>query len=220
MYSQQNNSYFPPSYGHQHQQPWAVYPSFPPPASQFPPYQSQGCPEQMQTNVPPVSPGTFTGSFDWQSFTQQQRPQPSPRQHRQNSVQKRWEDYLSSEECPESLQADQNYVAEVTHELEQRAQTESRLEQLHTPTDHETAAAAERDRRLKWAQQMIISNPALCAEVYWGMTKRAGSPSAASQRSNSSFSTTSSTSSGSPGSNGFGFNPSAGPANGGRGWMA
>ncbi|GME24832.1 hypothetical protein GTA08_BOTSDO09933 [Neofusicoccum parvum] len=212
---------------HHHQQP-----SYNPYAAPNPPQyapQYGTWPEQPHQGVP-VSPNTFSGSFHRQPSTpqypqypqyQQQyqqyppqnpqynpqphRPTPASYQKRRTSVQQRWDDYLSSEECPENLQgADQAYVNQVTSELEQRATADERIESLsqQSGVDTQHAQQAERDRRLKWAQEMIIQNPALCAEVYFAMSKRpaAGNPGSqsapkASSRSNSNSSVNSANSS-------------------------
>ncbi|OJD35857.1 uncharacterized protein BKCO1_1500050 [Diplodia corticola] len=60
--------------------------------------------------------------------------------------------------------------------------------------DTQHAQQAERDRRLRWAQEMIMQNPALCAEVYCAMSKRPAMP----PRRESSLSSSSSSSRRSP----------------------
>ncbi|KAL1647703.1 hypothetical protein SLS58_002504 [Diplodia intermedia] len=82
----------------------------------------------------------------------------------------------------------QVYLNQVTSELEQRAISDERLGGLaqRHGVDTQHAQQAERDRRLRWAQEMIIQNPALCAEVYCAMSKR---PSAPPRRDSSRSST-------------------------------
>ncbi|KAF9639225.1 hypothetical protein BFW01_g11031 [Lasiodiplodia theobromae] len=160
---------------------------------------------------------------------QPQHPSPAPHLQRRTSAQERWDNYIMSAECSDTLQGgtphlpihqsnsdpltancnkadNQMYVHQVTSELEQRALADERLEGLSQQHGVETqhAQQAERDRRLRWAQEMIIQNPALCAEVYCAMSKlpasrRRGSSTAVppppSSRSNSNSSVNSSNSS-------------------------
>lgn len=136
-----------------------------------------------------------------------QRPMPTSYSQRRSSVQQRWDDYVASDECSESLQG--GTINQVSSELEQRAIADERLGHLQQQSgvDTQHAQQAERDRRLKWAQEMIIQNPALCAEVYFAMSKRPGNgtappggaaPSASRSNSNSSVNSANSSNSSSP----------------------
>ncbi|KAK7523104.1 uncharacterized protein IWZ02DRAFT_263430 [Phyllosticta citriasiana] len=169
---------------------------------QFQPYQQyaypQSVPPQQQhhhqhhharTSSTPVPP-------PFQRHDSHQDPSwcSSGRNVRRTSVQQRWDEYINSEACTDAMQgADQSYISQVTAELEMRALSDERLNrqqqaaasQPPTPgcapgasPDFLAAQAAERERRLKWAQDMIINNPALCAEVYFAMSKPPASAAA------------------------------------------
>ncbi|KAH7020650.1 hypothetical protein B0J12DRAFT_746625 [Macrophomina phaseolina] len=213
---------------HHHQQP-----SYNPYAAPNPPQygpQYGNWAEQARPHDP-LSPNTFSGSFQRHAspqyqhqhqhqnpqYAQQQYQQYPPQNHaynshpprpmptcypqRRTSVQQRWDDYVASDECSEALQgADRTYITQVSSELEQRAMADERLGALQQQTGVNTqhAQQAERERRLKWAQDMIIQNPALCAEVYFAMSKRSNNDNAdtpSTQRSSSNSSANSSNSS-------------------------
>ncbi|KAF2139893.1 uncharacterized protein K452DRAFT_299870 [Aplosporella prunicola CBS 121167] len=135
----------------------------------FPPFTQPPQPQYPQSPQP---------EYPQPQYTQPQYKQPPP-PLRRTSVQLRWEDYLQSDESSETLTGNDTYIKQVTSELEQRAISDQRLEQLQNQVDHAHAQAVEKERRLKWAQEMIISNPAVSAEIYCAMSRRAASPSSA-----------------------------------------
>ncbi|KAK8229335.1 hypothetical protein IWZ00DRAFT_490239 [Phyllosticta capitalensis] len=194
---------------------------------QFQPYQPYTHPQSVPQQQPQYHHhGRSTGSAVPPPFQRHDSHQDaswygSSRSARRTSVQQRWDDYINSDECTDTLQGacgesqkpthwisdghsspilsqspDPTYINQVTAELEARAVSDERLNRQHQreasqpPTpgcgpgaspDFLAAQNAERERRLKWAQDMIINNPVLCAEVYFAMSKPAvSSPSAAS----------------------------------------
>lgn len=66
-----------------------------------------------------------------------------------------------------SMVTDVHYEAEVRRELERRASPMSMHMHIGRSQSHVQTSSGimqeELDRRLRWAQQMILTNPALCA---------------------------------------------------------
>lgn len=65
-----------------------------------------------------------------------------------------------------------DYAREVSEELNRRERAEVQIEQFAQPADQNRASELEQQRRLRWAQDMIMANPALAADVYFAMTAR------------------------------------------------
>ncbi|KAK8162597.1 hypothetical protein IWX90DRAFT_487351 [Phyllosticta citrichinensis] len=178
---------------------------------QFQPYQQfaypqSAPPQQQHHHHAPTPSAAAPPPFQRHDSHQDQSWYGSGRSARRTSVQQRWDDYINSEACTDAMQgADQTYIDQVTAELETRALSDERLNRQQQAAasqppmpgcapgaspDFLAAQTAERERRLKWAQDMIINSPALCAEVYFAMSKPpvsaaagAGAAAAASARS-------------------------------------
>ncbi|KAF2453427.1 hypothetical protein BDY21DRAFT_355837 [Lineolata rhizophorae] len=129
-------------------------------------------------------PGTPSGPppFPYQSDSGLASPTPSStrstpqphdtRQHARSLSQQQWEEILRSKDCPQGLMADPCYISQVSTELERRARADEHIHQLPQHAQRETAEERERERRLSWAQQMIMTNPLLSAEVFCTMFRR------------------------------------------------
>ncbi|KAK8181338.1 hypothetical protein BC567DRAFT_73504 [Phyllosticta citribraziliensis] len=165
---------------------------------QFQPYQQYAYPQsappqQHHHHHAPTPNAAAPPPFQRHDSHQDPSWYSSGRSARRTSVQQRWDDYINSEACTDAMQADSSYINQVTAELETRALSDERLNrqqqaaasQPPTPgcapgasPDFLAAQAVERERRLKWAQDMIINSPALCAEVYFAMSKPPASAAA------------------------------------------
>lgn len=95
------------------------------------------------------------------------------------SLKRAWSEFVKSEKCPQEISSMTKknplnliaYIDSGNYEYRCKVKTElERRDQASAKTDSQRCGSTnafdeEHKRRMKWAQEMIITNPELCAEI-------------------------------------------------------
>lgn len=114
--------------------------------------------------------------------------QPQSRLHQMGrpSLKRKWSALMKSNQCPQTLGGmarcrprrskltlpleNSEFVCKIRAELERRDQTTLNVEVPAHGSGTASTLSEEQKRKTKWAQDMIIAHPELCAEVCIAMT--------------------------------------------------